>query len=702
MRPEILNPLFSSLRSLPGVGDKSIDSMLRLLGNTRVIDAVMHLPVSVIDRTDMPDLTTVQPGSVISCVVEVIDHHPPRAKRRGPFKVVCKNDTGYLTITFFNGNKKYVERYLPIGQKRVVSGRVERFDGVLQMSHPDYIVPLSEIKNVLIVEPIYPLTYAVNQKMIGKIVTQSLAKIPQLPEWIDEGFLNKNRWNGWDASLRALHKLSTPTDLDPDRKERQRLAYDELLANQLALSLTRTKVKKQGGQVMVGNGEYRQQMLDALPFSLTGGQVKVLTDVYADMAEKSRMLRLLQGDVGSGKTVVALQAMLNAVEAGKQCALMAPTEILARQHAMWITKMMDDAGLGHKVRVKLLIGKDKVANKRETLTGLENGEIDIVIGTHALFQESVVFANLGFVVIDEQHRFGVEQRLTLSNKGERTDILLMTATPIPRTLTLTMYGDIDVSLLKEKPAGRLPIDTRSMPTSKADAVVAGLKRAVADGSRAYWVCPLIEEGEEGEESLLATAEARFRDLKYVFPDRVGLVHGKMKGAEKESVMQAFKRGDLDVLVATTVIEVGVDVPEATIMVIEEAQQFGLSQLHQLRGRVGRGGKKSSCILLYGRALSETGKRRLQIMRETEDGFRIAEEDLLLRGSGEILGTKQSGMQDFNLAVFPEHNEFLLAARDDVKLILQTDPALNTARGRALRTLLYLFEYDEQIKYMMSG
>ncbi|MCB2081395.1 MAG: ATP-dependent DNA helicase RecG, partial [Rickettsiales bacterium] len=408
------------------------------------------------------------------------------------------------------------------------------------------------------------------------------------------------------------------------------------------------------------------------------------------------------GDVGSGKTVVALMAMLNAVECGKQVALMAPTEILSRQHAAWIQSILDQAGLLGSVQPVLLTGRDKGKSREEKLVQITSGQVQIVIGTHALFQEHVTFHDLAFVVMDEQHRFGVRQRLALSSKGDKTDILLMTATPIPRTLTMTLYGDIEVSSLKEKPAGRQAIDTRSISLSRVDEVVAGLQRAIAEGNRVYWVCPLIESQEEGESQSLAAAEARYAALRKVFGDRVGLVHGRMKGEAKDKVMLAFKEGDLDILVATTVIEVGVDVPEATIMVIEQAERFGLSQLHQLRGRVGRSDRASRCILLYGKEVSEFGKRRLKIMRETEDGFRIAEEDLVLRGSGDVLGTRQSGMEDFKLALFPEHSELLFAARDDVKLILETDPELQSERGQALRVLLYLFEYDTQIQYLKAG
>ena len=698
MRPDVLHPLFTDTIQLKGVG-KRLKSVLKNLAGENIIDLVWHLPIGCVDRTYMPDLFAAQDGVVITSVVEVEEYapSPPRSKR--PFKVICKNETGYLTLVFFNANEQYLVPQLPLGQQRVVSGKVEHFDGMLQMVHPDYIVPLSELARVCRIEPTYPLTHGITQKTLGKIMEFALEKVPDLPEWLETHFFEKQQWKDWKMSLWHLHHPDSLQALDPQSPARKRLAYDELLAHQLALALTRGKVKRQSGRVSEGDGSYRKMLLQALPFKLTGDQEKVLVDILQDMGGQSRMVRLLQGDVGSGKTVVALLAMLNAVESGRQAALMAPTDILSRQHMVWVEKVIQDAGLQEKVKVTLLTGRDKGKKREAILQGLGEGSIHIVIGTHALFQEKVTFHDLALVVIDEQHRFGVKQRLSLSAKGEHTDILLMTATPIPRTLTLTLYGDMDISLLQEKPAGRKPIDTRTVPQSRMTEVVEGLKRVIAEGNRVYWVCPLIEVSEEND---VAAAEARYDYLRKIYGDRVGLVHGRVKGETKDKVMQAFKEGALDILVATTVIEVGVDVPEAAVMVIEHAERFGLAQLHQLRGRVGRDTRQSNCILLYDTPISDIAKRRLKIMRETEDGFRIAEEDLVLRGSGEILGTRQSGMPEFKVALLPEHGELLLAARDDTKLIMETDPKLETERGSHLKTLLYLFEYDAQIKYLMSG
>lgn len=694
MRPEILNYLFSDIAELPGVGEKTREALFRLCGS-RVIDLILHFPVAIIDRTFMPDLISAPSGKVMTAVVEIEEHLPPRNSRQ-PYKVICRNETGYITLVFFNPNKKYVNAALPIGQKRAISGHAERFDGYLQMAHPDYIMKAESIGQIKRIEPVYPLTYGISNKLVAKVIREALMKIPDLPEWAEENFLKKHGWTNWKTALVSAHYPKTLSDVEISAKARQRMAYDEMLANQLALALSRKSVKKQIGQEIKGDGRFNAIIKDSLPFELTSGQMEVIKEIFADMAGKARMIRLLQGDVGSGKTIVALFSMVNAVECGKQAAIMAPTDILARQHLATMQKIIKNAGLEKEIKITLLTGRDKGKNREEITAMIENGEANIIIGTHALFQEGVKFNNLALVVIDEQHRFGVKQRLLLSGKGYNTDVLLMTATPIPRTLTMTLYGDMEISALKEKPANRTPIDTRIIPAARESEIIEGLKRAIKEGNRTYWVCPLIHESEESE---LAAAEERFKNLKTHFGDRVALIHGEIKQEQRDKTMLAFKAGEIDVLVATTVIEVGVDVPEATIMVIEHAERFGLSQLHQLRGRVGRGLAKSSCILLYGNHLGETGKRRLTILRETEDGFRIAEEDLVLRGSGNVLGTKQSGMPDFRVAVLPEQSELLFAARDDVKIIINSDAELNTPRGKNLRTLLYLFEYDSQVKFL---
>lgn len=480
-----------------------------------------------------------------------------------------------------------------------------------------------------------------------------------------------------------------------DAPARARLAYDELLANQLALQIVRRKQRKRPGRSIDGDGTLRERLEQSLPFSLTGSQRIACSEIAGDMKSDSRMLRLLQGDVGSGKTVVALMAMLTAAEQGAQAALMAPTEILARQHFATIEPLAEAID----VSVILITGRDKGKKREKLVSRLNSGDTPIVIGTHALLQDDIGFDDLALVVVDEQHRFGVHQRLALAGKGAAADILVMTATPIPRTLMMTAYGDLETSRLTEKPAGRKPIETRAMPLSRLEDVVDRLRPAIASGARIYWVCPLVEDSDVLD---VAAATERQAALAQRFGDRVGLVHGRLKAAEKDAVMARFAGGELDILVATTVIEVGVDVPEATIIVIEQAERFGLAQLHQLRGRVGRGDRPSSCILLYGEPLGETAKARLKVMRDTDDGFVIAEEDLRLRGAGEVLGTKQSGLPQFRMADLAVHADLIDTARDDALLILEKDPDLKSERGKAMRTLLYLFERDAVVKTALSG
>jgi ATP-dependent DNA helicase RecG len=693
LRPEILFPLFAPVTSLPGVGPR-IGKLIEQLAGPRVADLCWHLPSGLVDRRYSPALADAPEGAIVTVKVTIDRHEKPRTPRL-PYRVRCHDATGALTLVFFNAKSDWLEKTLPIGEIRVVSGRVERYQGELQMAHPDHVVPEAEAETVRRVEPIYPLTAGLTPRLLAKAIRAAVERAPELPEWIDQDYLKRQGWAGWRASLVAAHSPAELADLEPATRARQRLAYDELLASQLALALVRARQRKLVGRRLKGDGAIRSRIAQALPFALTGSQKTAVKEIEADMAGPSPMLRLLQGDVGSGKTVVALMAMAIAVEAGAQAALLAPTEILARQHLATIAPLAEAAGL----RVGLLTGRDRAKAKADTLAGLADGTIPIVVGTHALVQEDVEFRDLGLAVIDEQHRFGVHQRLLLAEKGKGADVLVMTATPIPRTLMLTAYGDLDVSRLTEKPAGRQPIDTRAVPLERIEEVVAAVGRAIADGARAYWICPLVEESEAVD---LANAEARFADLAKRLPVRVGLVHGQQKTAERDTAMNAFSRGDLDILVATTVVEVGVDVPAATIMVIEHAERFGLAQLHQLRGRIGRGAKRSTCLLLYQAPLGETAKSRLKILRETDDGFRIAEEDLRLRGAGELLGTRQSGLPDFRLANIAQHGELLAAARDDARLILERDPELIAARGQALRVLLYLFERDAVVKTVRSG
>jgi ATP-dependent DNA helicase RecG len=702
VRPSILDPLFAPITSLEGVGPKVAGMIEKIvpadLGDrhARAGDLLFVLPHSVIDRRNRPGIAGSAEGQIVTLELRVDRHQPPpRGNKSVPYRVFAHDDTGEIGLTFFHAHAAYLEKTLPVGEHVVVSGRMEWFNGRPTMVHPDHIALAGDAENLPLVEPVYPLTAGLSGKVLRRAIGQALARLPDLPEWLDPEPARRQRFPAFDAALTHLHDPKDPIDVSPEGAAWRRLAYDEFLAGQVSLALTRANVRRLSGRPLTGDGRIEDAIRKALPYSLTGSQEFALAEINADLAEPERMLRLLQGDVGSGKTVVALLAMARAVEAGGQAALMAPTEILARQHLATIAPLAERAGL----KIAILTGREKGRDRAETLAGLENGAIDIVVGTHALFQEPVKFRDLVFVVVDEQHRFGVHQRLAINAKGDAPDMLVMTATPIPRTLVLTAFGDMDVSRLTEKPVGRQPIRTVTLPLERLDELVGRIGDAVADGQKVYWICPLVEESEEIK---LMSAEDRFAMLKQEFGDAVGLVHGRMKGVEKDEAMRAFKAGETKILVATTVIEVGVDVPDATIMVIEHAERFGLAQLHQLRGRVGRGDKPSSCVLLYKDPLGETAKRRLSVMRETEDGFLISEEDLKLRGEGELLGTRQSGTPGFQVARIEFHADLLEIARDDARLVLSRDPGLTSPRGEALRVLLYLFGRDEAVRLLRAG
>ena len=697
MRPSLLDPLFAAASALPGVGPKTGKLYDRLLGEggreARVLDILLHLPTSFIDRRSRPKIAEAPIGAVSTIQVRITDHRPPRGK--GPFRVLGEDETGDLLLVFFRANSGWIEKLLPLGESRWVSGLIETFDGHRQMVHPDRILDEAGLAGLPPVEPVYGLTEGLFPRIAAKTAATALARLPALPEWLDAKSLRLGNWVSFADSLARVHHPQSPADLAPEGPFFARLAYDEFLSHQLALRMVRAKLQTLRGRAQVGDGRLAQKILDALPFELTGAQEQALAEIRADLTSDKRMLRLLQGDVGSGKTLVALLAMAHVIEAGRQAALMAPTEILARQHFETIQPLAKAAGL----TIALMTGRDRPAERRATLEGLASGAIHIAIGTHALVQENVAFADLGLAVIDEQHRFGVHQRLALGDKGEAADVLVMTATPIPRTLALAFFGDMDVSNLREKPPGRLPIDTRAINVERIGEVVEGLGRAIQAGARVYWVCPLVAESEDSD---LAAAQDRATDLAQFFGPQVGLVHGQMKGRDKDAAMEAFSRGETKILVATTVIEVGVNVPEATIMVIEHAERFGLSQLHQLRGRVGRGGAKSSCILLYKGPLGETAKARLAILRETEDGFRISEEDLRLRGEGEVLGARQSGAPGFKIARLDLHADLLRAARGEAERALAEDPELSGERGQKLRLLLYIFEREAALRLLRAG
>ncbi|WP_395623338.1 ATP-dependent DNA helicase RecG [Sphingomonas daechungensis] len=686
MRPEILNPLFAEVETLPGVGPQ-VAKLLKRLDITRAVDLLYHLPTGVIERVRAKSAHSSLLGSNVIIDLKPFQFRQPRSGR-GPTRVFASDADGNTVSLIYFNNPGWAKKSLPMGETRTVSGKLEAYGDEWQIIHPE-VLPADKGAELAIREPVYPLTEGLTNKRLRELAAMAVERAPNLPEWIEPSLAAREAWRPWRSAVAEAHR--DPGSDDP----RRRLAYDEVFANQLALMLLRQASRRHRGVALPGTGEIIARL--KLPYQLTGAQRRVVEEIRGDMSQTAPMLRLLQGDVGSGKTLVALMSMLTAIESGAQAALLAPTEILARQHHATLLKQVDSIG----VRVGILTGREKGKARESVLMGLADGSIDILVGTHAIFQEKVAYKNLGLAVIDEQHRFGVSQRLLLAAKAERPPhLLVMTATPIPRTLTLTQYGEMDVSRIDEMPPGRTPVETRVISEERLSEVVDGLGRHLAAGGQAYWVCPLVEESEKSD---AAAAEERARILRLRFgDDKVGLVHGRMKGPEKDAVMSRFAANELSVLVATTVIEVGVDVPNATLMIVEGAERFGLAQLHQLRGRVGRGSGKSTCLLIRGQTLTEVGRARLALMRETNDGFRIAEEDLRLRGPGEILGTRQSGEVAFRVATANDVEELAQIAQDDALILLDRDGGLSGPRGQAARTCLYLFERDQAVGLIRSG
>ncbi|MCF2523678.1 ATP-dependent DNA helicase RecG [Bradyrhizobium sp. G127] len=702
MRPALLNPLFAPVTSLTGVGPKQ-DKMFRYLlaraETPRLVDLLLHLPTNVIDRRARPKIRDAVPGTVVTLEVTIDRHRPaPPGRSKAPHLVYANDETGDVVLTYFRAKPDYIEKLLPKGEKRFVSGTAQMFDGTLQIVHPDRVVDEEGLAKLPQIDTVYPLTEGLAIGSIRRAMTQALAKLPDLPEWISPEVLRRCSFPPIAEALHRVHEPKELTDILPQNPFWSRLAFDELLAGQLALALVRAQLRRPAGVRNAGDGHLRHKIIDALPYALTTSQQDAAKAIADDLNQPVRMLRLLQGDVGSGKTVVALLAAAAVAETGKQTALMAPTEILARQHIKTIAPLAERAGM----RIAILTGREKGKERRDIIERLADGEIDLLVGTHALIQDDVIFKALALAVVDEQHRFGVRERLALTEKGEAVDVLVLSATPIPRTLVLTYFGDMDISELREKPAGRQPIDTRAVADSRTGEIIDAVGRAIKDGKLVYWICPLVEESEAEGIEHLTNATRRFEILQKRFGDRVGLVHGQMKGTEKDRVMAQFAAGEIQVLVATTVVEVGVDVPQATIMVIENAERFGLAQLHQLRGRIGRGSEASTCLLLYHEPLTEMSAARLRVIRETTDGFRIAEEDLRLRGEGEVLGTRQSGLPGYRIARPEVHAQLIAQARDEAVRIMQDNPKLKGERGEALRCLLYLYERDEALPLIGAG
>ena len=706
-RPPEIFQLFAATTSLAGVGAKLASVLEKRVGNY-VIDVLRHLPIGLIDRRQRPALDAVVDGSIATIEILVIKHdRPPRGTRR-PYRVFCQNDTGELELVFFHAHNDYIAKQLPIGERRIVSGRVELFQGRVQMAHPDHIVVPEHSASMPLLEPVYPLTAGLTPKILRRTIADALKRIPDLPEWIPAPIMAEHNWPNFADAMRAVHAPQSETDLLPTSPARARLAFDELLANQLALSMVRRQASDTApGRCFAPQGQLLAALQAGLPFAMTTAQHAAIGEITADQAAPKRMLRMLQGDVGSGKTLVALAAMLTVAETGAQAALLAPTEVLARQHHASLNALLRPL----KMEVGLLLGQGRTNNaaaddalpngvnhaprtRKDTLAAMADGTISLVVGTHALLSDTAIFHDLGLAVIDEQHRFGVRQRILLGEKGYDVDVLVMTATPIPRSLAMTAYGDLDHSRLDEKPVGRLPIDTRAMAKDRLNEIVDGLRRALHDGKRAYWICPLVDESDKLD---IAAAEDRFTALTHALAGiGVALAHGKMKAAERDAAMQAFRTGQAQLLVATTVVEVGVDVPEASIIVIEHAERFGLAQLHQLRGRVGRSTAQSSCLLVYQPPLSETANKRLSVMRDTNDGFVIAEEDLNLRGPGEFLGQRQSGVPEFVLADLAAHRDLLAIAREQAQIMLAGNDMHH------INLLLSLFERDSAVKFLAAG
>jgi ATP-dependent DNA helicase RecG len=700
MRPSVLDPLFAPITALPGVGPKLAALYDRLLGEpdrpARIIDLLLHAPFSGVDRRLSGSILDAPIGETATFAARVVEHRPsPPGRTRAPYRVVVEDETGDVTLVFFKADAGRMKALLPVGEARYISGKIELWEGRRQIVHPERVLDRKAFEAMPALEPVYGQTEGLTSRMLARSAQAAVQRLPALPEWQEPENLARNGFCSFADAMQAVHSPADMAATGPEAPARRRLAYDELLASQLALALVRAQHRTLAGRRNAGDGRLVARLIAALPYALTQAQTQAVEDIRADMLKPERMLRLLQGDVGSGKTAVALLAMASAVEAGRQAALMAPTEILARQHAERLGPLAAKIGL----KLAVLTGRDKGAERQRVLDGLAAGEIDLIVGTHALFQEGVAFCDLGLAVVDEQHRFGVHQRLAIGAKGEAVDILVMTATPIPRTLAMTWFGDMDVSVLNEKPAGRKPITTRAVSLDRYDEVVDAVGRAVGAGAQVYWVCPLVGESETLD---VAAATERHAALAERFGGKVALLHGQMPARDKDRAMAGFAAGQTSILVSTTVIEVGVDVPNATVMVIEHAERFGLAQLHQLRGRIGRGDAASTCILLYKGPLNPVSEARIGILRETEDGFRIAEEDLRLRGEGEVLGVRQSGLPGFRIARPEVDSDLLALAREDARRIADADPTLASARGEALRVLLYLFERDAAVRRLRAG
>lgn len=691
--PPALSALLAPARLPKGARKDALGLIAKVAGGGLVRDLVLLPPNSAIDRRLRVPIGETQDGDIATIEAEVDGYTP--AYKNLPHRIRLRDETGFLSVAYFRGNREMFERMWPVGQKRLVSGTVTFYDGMRQMLHPDHVVDPDRGEAPPPVEPVYPLTQGLAGRTLARTILGALDSVPEAPEWLEPSTVKAHDWPDFRTALEHIHRPTSPEDVAPESAFRTRLAYDELFARQCALRLRRQHRRKEPGRAVTGDGSLADKIIESLPFAPTGAQTRSVKEIYADMAEPAPMLRLLQGDVGSGKTLVAALAMARAAEAGLQSAMMAPTDLLARQHGVTLAPLLEAAGISMAV----LTGRDKPKDRRAIMEKLASGEISVVVGTHALFQDDVSFKDLGLIVIDEQHRFGVSDRMRMVAKGFAPHVLVMSATPIPRTLALSIHGDMDISILDEKPPGRQPIRTVAMPSTRAHEIMDAIREATARGERAYWVCPLIEESEAVD---LAAVEDRYEELKALFGKGVEIVHGRISPTLREQAMERFRSGESTVMVATTVIEVGVNVPEATIMVIEHAERFGLAQLHQLRGRVGRGDKRGSCILLWKPPIGPAAKERLDTLRQNDDGFAIAETDFKMRGAGDVLGTQQSGLPPFRLVSPEAHADMLGAADKEARLAIERDPDLITPRGQAVRLVLSIFGYADAAELARSG
>ena len=675
MRDERLFPLFAEIDSLAGIGPKLKIAFERLLGGTQVFDLLLHLPERWLDRRVKDSFEGLVAGEVATVEGEVQSHIAPKGGNQ-PYRVRLADDTGFLTLVFFRGDGRWISGQLPSNKRRIVSGRVEEFNGERQMVHPDHICDPAKDARPPPVEPIYPLTAGLTNKRVHTSAVAALNALPDLPEWADANLVEQR---GWPTFKNALHALHDPQAYDEERLQlaRNRLAYDEAVARELIFALARIARQQRKAHALKTDYIAQDKLVSRLPFRPTGAQMRASKEIAEDLTQHVPMRRMLQGDVGSGKTLVGAIAAIQACEAGAQVAFMAPTEVLARQQYATLDEMLTPLGYN----VAALTGRDKGTGQEAILMGLADGSIHVVAGTHALFQKTVAFKKLGLIIVDEQHRFGVMDRARLAEKAESPHMLVMSATPIPRTLAMAIHGDMDVSVLDEKPGGRQPVKTSALPDSRIEEVISAIGRATERGEQAFWVCPKVDIDDDG-----TSAVSRYAALRAALNVAVGLVHGRLKPADKDAALEDFRAGRTKVLVATTVIEVGVDVPNATIMVIERAEGFGLAQLHQLRGRVGRGDKESFCLLVYRAPLGEIATERIETLRRTDDGFEIAEADFKLRGPGDLLGHRQSGLPDFKVFKVGTHDEFLGIARKDMENFLLSDPSFTSERGQALLML----------------